>query len=135
MLVYRASKEIVDCPEIRKTKFTKDFSWGFYCTNNFKQAVRWANRGEGVPRINYFEYEPTSNLNILKFEKMTDEWLDLLLSHAPERCLDSIILHELLHLKVRHHNKDFTALMDKYMPYWEDVRKELNDFILLPLKK
>ena len=61
-------------------------------------------------------------------------WFNLLLSHAPERCLDYIILHELLHLKVRHHNRDFMALMDKYMPYWEDVRKELNDFILLPMK-
>ena len=61
-------------------------------------------------------------------------WFNLLLSHAPERCLDYIILHELLHLKVRHHNKDFIALMDKYMPYWEEVRKELNDFILLPMK-
>jgi hypothetical protein len=61
-------------------------------------------------------------------------WFNLLLAHAPERCLDYIILHELLHLKVRHHNKDFTALMDKYMPYWEEIRKELNDFILLPMK-
>ena len=61
-------------------------------------------------------------------------WFNLLLSHAPDRCLDYIILHELLHLKVRHHNKDFMALMDKYMPYWEEVRKELNDFILLPMK-
>ena len=61
-------------------------------------------------------------------------WFNLLLAHAPERCLDYIILHELLHLKVRHHNKDFMALMDKYMPYWEEVRKELNDFILLPMK-
>ena len=61
-------------------------------------------------------------------------WFNLLLSHTPERCLDYIILHELLHLRVRHHNKDFMALMDKYMPYWEEVRKELNDFILLPMK-
>ena len=30
MLIYHASKEIVEFPEIRKTKFTKDFSWGFY---------------------------------------------------------------------------------------------------------
>lgn len=42
MLIYHASKEIVEVPEIRKTRFTKDFSWGFYCTNNFAQAVRWA---------------------------------------------------------------------------------------------
>lgn len=30
MLIYHASKEIVEVPEIRKTRFTKDFSWGFY---------------------------------------------------------------------------------------------------------
>ena len=45
MELYHASKEIVKYPEIRKAKYTKDFSWGFYCTNNMQQAVRWANRG------------------------------------------------------------------------------------------
>ena len=33
MLIYHASKEIVEFPEIRKTKFVKDFSWGFYPTH------------------------------------------------------------------------------------------------------
>ena len=42
MELYHASKEIVQYPEVRKARYTKDFSWGFYCTNNFKQAVRWA---------------------------------------------------------------------------------------------
>ena len=32
MELYHASKEIVQYPEIRKAKYTKDFSWGFYCT-------------------------------------------------------------------------------------------------------
>lgn len=40
MILYHASKEVVEFPEIRKTRYTKDFSWGFYCTNNFEQAVR-----------------------------------------------------------------------------------------------
>ena len=78
MLIYHASKQIVVFPEIRKTKFAKDFSWGFYCTNNLEQTVRWANRGEGEPRVNFFEYEPASDLNVLWFEKMTDEWLDFI---------------------------------------------------------
>ena len=56
MLIYHASKQIVEFPEIRKTKFAKDFSWGFYCTNNLEQTVRWANRGEGEPRVNFFEF-------------------------------------------------------------------------------
>ncbi len=78
MILYHASKKIVEFPEVRKTKYTKDFSWGFYCTNNLAQAVRWANRGEGEPIINYYHYEPDSGLSILKFEKMTDEWLDFI---------------------------------------------------------
>lgn len=78
MELYHASKQIVEYPEIRISKFTKDFSWGFYCTKNFQQAVRWANRGEGVPTINFFECEIPTDLKHLKFEKMTDEWLDFI---------------------------------------------------------
>lgn len=78
MILYHARKEIVEFPEIRKSKFTKDFSWGFYCTNNYDQAVRWANRDEGTPTINVYQYTPNNRLNILSFEKMTDEWLDFI---------------------------------------------------------
>lgn len=67
MELYHASKEIVQYPEIKKTKYTKDFSWGFYCTNNMNQAIRWANRGIGEPIINYYEYVPTENLKILRY--------------------------------------------------------------------
>ena len=48
MELYHASKEIVQYPEVRKARYTKDFSWGFYCTINFKQAVRWANKQKAV---------------------------------------------------------------------------------------
>ena len=48
MILYHASKEIVQFPEIQKARYTKDFSWGFYCTNNLKQAIRWANREENL---------------------------------------------------------------------------------------
>lgn len=78
MLLYHASKEIVEFPEIRKSKFTKDFSWGFYCTNNYEQAVRWANRGIGEPIVNIFKYTPDPKLNILTFEEMNEKWLDFI---------------------------------------------------------
>ncbi len=80
MILYHASKEIVEFPEIRKTRYTKDFSWGFYCTNNFGQAVRWANRGEGEPIINYYSYKPSDGLSVLKFGQMSDEWLGFIAS-------------------------------------------------------
>lgn len=78
MILYHAGKEIVEFPEIRKTRYTKDFSWGFYCTNNYEQAVRWANRGIGEPVINYYSCELNDNLSVLKFEGMTDDWLDFI---------------------------------------------------------
>lgn len=78
MIIYHASKQIVQFPEIRKARYTKDFSWGFYCTANYEQAVRWANRGEGDPIINYYSYKQNNTLSILKFDSMTDEWLDFI---------------------------------------------------------
>ena len=42
--LYHGSNTVVEFPEVRRTKYTKDFSWGFYCTNNYDQARKWANR-------------------------------------------------------------------------------------------
>ncbi len=54
-------------------------------------------------------------------------WLNLQLAQKPIECLEYIILHELAHLKVRNHNAAFKALLDKYMPFWREVKKRLND--------
>ena len=57
-------------------------------------------------------------------------WFNLQLAKKPIECLEYVILHELAHLKVRNHSKDFVAIMDQYMPYWREIRKKLNDQIL-----
>lgn len=57
-------------------------------------------------------------------------WLNLQLTKKPHVCLEYVILHELAHLKIRNHGPDFVAIMDQYMPYWRDVRKQLNDATL-----
>ena len=54
-------------------------------------------------------------------------WLNLQLAKKPIECLEYVILHELAHLKVRNHSKDFVAIMDQYMPYWRETKKLLND--------
>lgn len=77
-MLYHASGEVVEFPEIRKNRYTKDFSWGFYCTNNFEQAKKWAKRNRNQAIVNYYTYTENKNLNILKFEKMTDEWLNFI---------------------------------------------------------
>lgn len=54
-------------------------------------------------------------------------WLNLQLAKKPIECLEYVILHELAHTKVKNHGKEFVAILDEYMPFWRDVRKQLND--------
>jgi len=57
-------------------------------------------------------------------------WLNLQLAKKPIECLEYVILHELAHLKVRTHSKDFIAIMDQYMPCWRETKRLLNDLKL-----
>jgi predicted metal-dependent hydrolase len=53
-------------------------------------------------------------------------WLNLELAKKPKRCLEYIIVHELVHLLERHHNDTFTGLMNEFLPQWQQCRNELN---------
>ena len=57
-------------------------------------------------------------------------WINLQMVEKPLECLEYVILHELTHLKVSNHGKDFIANMDKYMPDWKDKKNLLNEQIL-----
>ena len=57
-------------------------------------------------------------------------WLNLQLAKKPIECLEYVILHELAHLKVKNHGTDFVAILDQYMPYWRELKKQLNDSTL-----
>jgi hypothetical protein len=53
-------------------------------------------------------------------------WLNLELVKKPARCLEYIVIHELMHLRERHHDEAFIKLMDKALPSWRQRRAELN---------
>jgi len=53
-------------------------------------------------------------------------WLNLELIKKPPRCLEYVVVHELMHLLERNHNDRFKALMDHYLPHWRLIREELN---------
>ena len=53
-------------------------------------------------------------------------WLNLELAKKAPECLEYIVVHELVHLLVRHHDDAFHALMDRYFPRWRQVRRDLN---------
>lgn len=78
MILYHGSKEIVKTPEIRIPRYNKDFYFGFYCTLMCEQAKRWAIRFTGTGIINEYEFILSSELDILKFPEMTEEWLDFI---------------------------------------------------------
>ncbi len=53
-------------------------------------------------------------------------WLNLELAKKSPACLEYILVHEMIHLRERHHNERFRLLMDKIMPSWQLYREELN---------
>jgi len=53
-------------------------------------------------------------------------WVNLELAKKPTECLEYIIVHELVHLLERSHNKKFVKFMDEFMPKWRFYRDELN---------
>jgi len=53
-------------------------------------------------------------------------WLNLELAKKPLRCLEYLIVHELVHFIERHHNDRFVSLMDRHLPDWRLRRDELN---------
>lgn len=54
-------------------------------------------------------------------------WFNIELAKKPKNCIEYIVVHELVHLKERKHNKNFILLMNKYMPNWQLRKKELNE--------
>ncbi len=57
-------------------------------------------------------------------------WLNSELAKKPENTTDYVIVHELAHFISPTHDARFTALLDKEIPSWRQIRKNLNS---LPL--
>ena len=53
-------------------------------------------------------------------------WFNLELAKKPVRCLEYIVVHELIHLLERHHNEQFMALLNSQLPKWHEQRDLLN---------
>ena len=87
----------------------------------FKEAVRdWADKLNAKP-------------SQIRVQRMTNKWAscspnrtvtfseDLLKEHREFQ--EYVIVHELLHLRVRNHGKLFRSLLSLYLPDWEDQAK------------
>ena len=56
------------------------------------------------------------------------------LARVPMECIEYIVVHELTHLAVQNHGPAFQALMTQRLPNWKLLRKQLNDFIAIPVE-
>lgn len=54
-------------------------------------------------------------------------WLNLELAKKPRHCIEYVVVHEMVHLINRLHDERFTAYMDKLLPQWRAIKRELND--------
>lgn len=79
-IVYHGSNVEVSVPRILQNGFYKDFGYGFYCTNYEKQARRWALTRKGASVVNQYDYAPNVTLKMLKFDEMSNEWLDFVVA-------------------------------------------------------
>ena len=79
--VYHGGFLPIEKPELRKGKYPKDFGPGFYCTQFYEQAIRWAERFD-TPVVSRYEYDIDESiqkkLKVLQFDEMTEEWLDFI---------------------------------------------------------
>lgn len=76
--IYHGSDVEIMNPRILTFRFTKDFGYGFYCTNIKEQARRWATK-KPTPIVTVYNYRGSKDLNIKKFDEMTEEWLDFII--------------------------------------------------------
>ena len=53
-------------------------------------------------------------------------WFNLELAKKSPLCIEYIVVHELIHLRVPHHDAQFAALLDRHLPTWRQARDLLN---------
>jgi hypothetical protein len=85
-------------------------------------------------------WEPVLGVKVARFhvQRMKTKWgsctpdarsirLNTDLARKQPECLEYIVVHEMAHLLVRHHNDRFSGLLDRCLPNWRLLRQVLND--------
>ena len=55
-------------------------------------------------------------------------WVNLELAQKPAKCLEYLVVHEMVHLLEHSHNHRFVAFMDYFLPDWRIYKNQLNQF-------
>lgn len=90
MKVYHGSWIEVSVPDLKHSRTDVDFGKGFYVTPIREQAVKWCGRfkrrgKQGIVSSYIFDDCAIQNLNVLKFDSYSEEWLDFILNCRREK--------------------------------------------------
>lgn len=93
---------------------------------------------KNLPRL-IAKWERVIGVNVRDFyvQRMKTKWgscsvpartirLNSELAKKPRECLEYIVVHEMVHLLERTHNRRFMSLMEQFMPRWQSHRELLN---------
>ena len=117
------NKKIHVCDMKRLDRYVRDLAKDIF----YQHLMKW-----------YYCFEEDIPMPTLRIRKMKSRWgvcniksfvitLNLELIHYDLDCLDYVVVHELSHLLVSNHSKDFWKVVSKYCPCYKDVRKKLRN--------
>jgi hypothetical protein len=88
MILYHGGTDIVKEPRIILSEQGRDFGFGFYTTEIYEQALKWARRQSRIRNkpalLNMYEFDDVKAVKDLNFKKFIDynlEWLEFIVNN------------------------------------------------------
>ena len=121
--IYKKNSEIISSlKESKDKKLVMDRTIG-----EFKESVK--------NKVNLFSLEHNLNINGVRFRTMNSKWascssqknltINTLLKYLPDRLIDYVVYHEVMHLKERKHNEKFWGIVNRKFLDHQKIEKEL----------
>lgn len=102
----------------------------------FESFMRDKAKEKITSRVRKWSKETGLNYNELKFMKLEKRWgsctpsnniiINVDVIKLPFSLIDYLIVHELVHTKVKNHSKEFWAELSKYIPNWKELDEKMN---------
>lgn len=105
-----------------------------------EEKREWRQLVEAATRVLLETWEPIIGVRVKKlaFRNMKSRWgscqpttgrvcINTRLALYPPRCLEYVVVHELVHMLEPSHNTRFHDFMTQYLPDWKETRNMLKD--------
>lgn len=127
--------------EFTHSKFNVYLSEELNTQENLKKAfegfIRVKSKEKITPRIKKWVETTGLEFNELKFMKLDKRWgsctdtnniiINIEAVKLPWSLIDYLIVHELVHIKVKSHSKEFWAEVSKFLPKWKELDERMGD--------